>query len=88
MRDFTVGKTGAKNWVCARTREGKRVDVCPRVWCVDAGRMDGGVSVPHRDTTGCGCEAGAVRYTTCHNVVRLSRLEKAESYTQIFDFDA
>ena len=88
MRDFTVGKTGAKNWVRARMREGEGVDVCPRVWCVDAGRMGGGVSVPHRGTTGCGCEAGAVRYTTCHNVVRLSKLEKAESYTQIFDFDA
>lgn len=88
MRDFTVGKTGAKNWVCARMHEGKRVDVCPRVWCVDAGRMDGGVSVPHGVTTGCVSEARAVRYTTCHNVVRLSKLEKAESYTQIFDFDA
>ena len=28
MRDFTFGKTGAKNWVCACMREGERVDVC------------------------------------------------------------
>ena len=87
MHDFTFGKTGAKNWVCARMREGERVDVCPLAWCVDAMCVSRGVSVPYTVTTGCVCEARAVRYLTCHNVVRLSHLEKAESYTKISDFD-
>ena len=55
MRDFTFGKTGAKNGcvrVCVR---GKRVDVCPRVWCVD-GRTYG---------RGCVCPAQS------HNRLRM-----------------
>ena len=86
MHDFTFGKTGAKNWVCARTREGEGVDVCPLVWCVNVKRRCRCVSVPYTATTGCVIEARAVRYTTCHNVVRLSRLQKAESYSRIAVF--